>query len=152
MVLFMQDRSRARLGAFTVLATTTLHQTQTVSQSIAMSQPSPAIRVGGRRLSLPTRPRTNTQVDETVAASPGQPADYPRPAAPGAEPNVEHGRGDEEAPPKKERRRSYGAHENERRLRENPQRRADGSWQCREQSGTSRINARISQPGGKVAI
>jgi len=117
-----------------------------------MSQHSPAKRVGGRRLSLPTRARANTQVDEAVAASPGEPADYPRPSAPGTEPTVEHARNDEDAPLKKERRRSHGAHENERRLRENPQRRAEENWQYREPSGASSINARISQPGGKVAI
>ncbi|KAH9982326.1 hypothetical protein BGW80DRAFT_1262787 [Lactifluus volemus] len=117
-----------------------------------MSQPSPAIRVGGRRLSLPNRARPNFQVDEAVPASPGQPTDYPRPAAPGTEPNVAHTRRDEEAPPKKERRKSHGAHDNERQLRENPQHRADKTWQRREQCGASNINARISQPGGKVAI
>ncbi|KAF8481041.1 hypothetical protein DFH94DRAFT_737572 [Russula ochroleuca] len=119
-----------------------------------MSQHSPAMRVGGRRLSLPSRARANTQVDETVVASPGEPADYPRPSAPGTEPAVavEHARNDEEAPPKKERRKSHGAHDNERRLRENPQRRADENWQHRELGGASRINARISQPGGKIAI
>ena len=85
-------------------------------------------------------------------ASPGEPADYPRPSAPGTEPTVEHAHNDEEAPPKKERRRSHGAHENERRLRENPQRRADENWQYRELSGASRMNGRISQPGGKIAI
>ena len=78
--------------------------------------------------------------------------DYPRPSAPGTEPTTEHTRNDEEAPPKKERRRSHGAHENERRLRENPQRRVDENWQYRELSGASRANARISQPGGKIAI
>jgi hypothetical protein len=90
--------------------------------------------------------------DEAVAASPGEPADYPRPSAPGTEQTTEHARNDEEAPPKKERRKSHGAHENERRLRENPQRRVDENWQRREQSGGSKINARISQPEGKVAI
>ncbi len=85
-------------------------------------------------------------------ASPGEPEDYPRPSAPGTEPHTEHARNDEEAPPKKERRKSHGAHENERRLRENPQRRSDENWQRRDQSGASKNNARISQPGGKVAI
>jgi hypothetical protein len=55
---------------------------------------------------------------------------------------------DEEAPPKKEYRR----HENKRRLRENPQRRANENWRCRQLSGASRINARISQPRGKIAF
>jgi hypothetical protein len=78
--------------------------------------------------------------------------DYPRPSAPGAEPTTEHTRNEEEAPPKRERRKSHSAYENERRLRENPQRRADENWQRREQSVASRANARISQPGGKVSI
>ena len=52
---------------------------------------------------------------------------------------------DEEASPKKERR----THENKRRLRENPQRRANKNWRCRELRGSSRNNACISQPGGK---
>ncbi|KAH9043650.1 hypothetical protein EDB85DRAFT_1911518 [Lactarius pseudohatsudake] len=118
-----------------------------------MSQHPPAVRVGGRRLSLPTRVRASNQVDEAVAASPGEPADYPRPTAPGPgiEPNPEHAHNDEEAPPKV-RRKSHGAHENERRLRENPQRKAEENWQHREQGGAPRINARISQPGGKVTI
>lgn len=91
--------------------------------------------------------------DGAVAASPGEPADYPRPTAPGTgtEQNVEHARNDEEPPPK-ERRKSHGAHENERRLRENPQRKAEENWQRKEQNTAPRINARISQPGGKVAI
>ena len=56
---------------------------------------------------------------------------------------------DEEASPKKERR----THENKRRLRENAQRRANENWRCRELRGSSRNNARISQPGGKkIAI
>ena len=91
--------------------------------------------------------------DGVVVGSPGEPADYPRPTAPGTgtEPNAEHARNDEEAPPK-ERRKSHGAHENERRLRENPQRKVEENWQRREQNGAPRINGRISQPGGKVAI
>jgi len=96
---------------------------------------------------------SNTHLsDEAVAASPAEPADYPRPSAPGTEPTTEHAHNDEDAPPKKERRKIHSAHENERRLRENPQRKADENWQHREQSGISRVNARISQPGGKVAI
>ena len=97
-------------------------------------------------------PRTS---DEAVAESPGEPADYPRPSAPpapGTEPTTEHTRNEDEAPPKRERRKSHSAHENERRLRENPQRRVDENWQRREQSGASSTNARISQPGGKVSI
>lgn len=90
--------------------------------------------------------------DEAAVVSPAEPADYPRPSAPGTELNTEHARNDEEAPPKKERRKSHGAHENERRLRENPQRRVDENWQRREQSGTPKTNARISQPGGKVSV
>ncbi len=90
--------------------------------------------------------------NEAVMASPGEPADYPRPSAPGTELAIEHARNDEEPPPKRERRKSHCAHENERRLRENPQRRADENWQYREVGGASRINARISQPGGKIAI
>ena len=89
--------------------------------------------------------------NEAVAESPGEPADYPRPSAPGTEPAIEHARNDEDTP-KKERRKSHGAHENERRLRENPQRRAEENWQYRELSGAPRTNARISQPGGKIAI
>ena len=43
-------------------------------------------------------------------------------------------------------------HENRRRLRENPQRRANENWRYRGLSGVPRINARISQPRGKIAI
>ncbi|KAH9996474.1 hypothetical protein BJV77DRAFT_148389 [Russula vinacea] len=70
-----------------------------------MSQHSPAMRVGGRRLSLPSRARPNTQVDEAVTASPGEPADYPRPSAPGTEQAVEHARNDEE---RRQRRSAAG--------------------------------------------
>ncbi|KAI0005565.1 hypothetical protein BJV74DRAFT_805277 [Russula compacta] len=117
-----------------------------------MSQHPPAVKVGRRRLSLPARARANAQADDATNASPGEPTDYPRPSAPGTESTAEHAHNDEEAHPKKERRKSHGAHENERRLRENPQRRADENWQRREQSGASKINTRISQPGGKVTI
>jgi hypothetical protein len=62
---------------------------------------------------------------------------------------VWHAGKDEKAPPKKERR----THENKRRLRENPQGRANENWRHRQLSGASRINARISHPGGrKIAI
>ncbi|KAI9513079.1 hypothetical protein F5148DRAFT_465845, partial [Russula earlei] len=114
-----------------------------------MSQHSPAMKVGGRRLSLPTRARAN-KVDEAAAASPGEPADYPRPSAPGTEGTTEHAPNEEDAPPKRERRKSHSLHENERRLRENPQRRVDENWQRRVVHRGS--NTRISQPGGKVAI
>ena len=43
-------------------------------------------------------------------------------------------------------------HENRRRLHENPQRRANENWRYRGLGGASRINARISQPRGKIAI
>ncbi|KAI0307668.1 hypothetical protein B0F90DRAFT_45472 [Multifurca ochricompacta] len=90
--------------------------------------------------------------DEAVAMPAEEPADYPRPTAPGTEQNAEHARNEEEVPPKKERRKSHSAHENERRLRENPQRKADENWQHREHGGPSRMDTRISQPGGKVTI
>jgi hypothetical protein len=69
-------------------------------------------------------------------------------SVPGPELTVRRAINDEEAPPEKEHRR----HENKRRLRENPQRRANENWRHRQLRGASRINARISQPGGKVAF
>ncbi|KAI0271434.1 hypothetical protein BC834DRAFT_1038932 [Gloeopeniophorella convolvens] len=118
----------------------------------ATTQHPPAIRVGGRRLSLPSRPRPHPHADEAALASPGEPADYPRPAAPGTEAHVEHVRNEDE-PLKRERRKSHGAHENERRLRENAQRKVDENRQRKDQQpGGAKVNARISQPGGKVAI
>ena len=59
---------------------------------------------------------------------------------------------DEETPPKREYRRGHNTHENKRRLHENPQRRANENWRYQQESRASRINARISQPGGKIAI
>ena len=80
-----------------------------------------------------------------VAALPGEPADLRQSQAA----TVWHAGKDEKAPPKKERR----THENKRRLRENPQGRANENWRHRQLSGASRVNARISQPGGrKIAI
>ena len=76
---------------------------------------------------------------------------YRRPSAPGTL-TVRRASDDEEAPPKKEYRRGHDAHENKRRLRENPRRRANENWRYQQQRGASRINARISQPGGKIAI
>ena len=69
-------------------------------------------------------------------------------SATGNELTVRRAGNDEEAPPKKEYRRN----ENKRRLRENPQRRANENWRYRQLSGASGINARISQPGRRIAF
>ena len=79
------------------------------------------------------------------------PAPREEPSAPRAL-TVRRAGNDEETPPKKEYRRGHNTHENKRRLYENPQRRANENWRYQQQSRASRINARISQPGGKIAI
>ncbi|KAI0066579.1 hypothetical protein BV25DRAFT_1835595 [Artomyces pyxidatus] len=125
----------------------------------AATQHTPAIRVGGRRLSLPSRPKPPPP-SEVAAPSPGEPADYPRPAPPSEEQHAHYEQDQvpphtEEELPKKEKKQGNGMHDNERRLRESAQRKAEGNRPRKEIIGGGKTvggGGRISQPGGKVMI
>ncbi|ETW86627.1 hypothetical protein HETIRDRAFT_114088 [Heterobasidion irregulare TC 32-1] len=127
-----------------------------------IAQHPPAMRVGGRRLSLPSRPRpVVTSVilaprdgGHSAPGTPGEPPDYPRPAPPGAEHELDHEHTHtEEEIPKKEKKQGNGSHENERRMRESAHRKAEENRPRKEgwAPGGKTIGGggRIAQPAGK---
>ncbi|TFK70046.1 hypothetical protein BDN72DRAFT_568152 [Pluteus cervinus] len=111
----------------------------------------PAVKIGGRRLSLSNKPKTQSPFATLRAksASPVGAEDYPRPAAPGEEPHqVLHN--EDEAPLKKDKKR--GQQENEKKLRELSHWKVDTTRPTKDaQSGnrTYGANGRIAQPAGK---
>ncbi|KAI8981313.1 hypothetical protein BD414DRAFT_420035 [Trametes punicea] len=114
----------------------------------ALVQHPPAMKVGGRRLSLSSRPKPATPQAEPQRMSPGAdtPTDYPRPAAPGEQ---QAHKDEEEAPKKKQ---SNGGDEHERRIQESLYRKAEMNRPTREFKNGSRpvgAGGRISQPAGK---
>jgi hypothetical protein len=77
--------------------------------------------------------------------------DYPRPPAPGEEqPEHLHTGGEEEVPHKKEKR--HNMHENERKIKESPFRKAETTRPTRDSTG-KQVSfggaGRIAQPSGK---
>ncbi|EMD32585.1 hypothetical protein CERSUDRAFT_87901 [Gelatoporia subvermispora B] len=112
------------------------------------AQRAPAMKVGGRRLSVTTRPKPHPAPAEAKPPSPDAdtPTDYPRPAPPGEQ--HEH----EEEPPRKEKRRGNGGDEHERRLQEDLYRKAEQNRPRRDVHGRRNSvggGGRISQPAGK---
>ncbi|KZV74051.1 hypothetical protein PENSPDRAFT_749554 [Peniophora sp. CONT] len=116
------------------------------SNNDVLAQHPPAVRVGGRRLSMPNRPKPNmhrftpspnrddpNQVEETN--------DYPRPHAPGeAHDQHEHGYEDAE---KHERRHAPNVHSHTAP-------KADVNAPKLAFSASGKPQGRISQPQGKV--
>ncbi|THH18615.1 hypothetical protein EW146_g2388 [Bondarzewia mesenterica] len=95
----------------------------------------------------------------SAPTTPGEPADYPRPAPPGTEGEHEHEHEhehahNEEEVPKKEKKQGHGAHDNERKLRESAQRKAEENRPRKEgwAPGGKHTGGggRISQPAGKA--
>jgi len=110
----------------------------------------PAIKVGGRRLSISTKPKTqhhaetnNPEAANEQAAAP----DYPRPAPPTGDqepPPHHHQHNEEEVPPKKER--------TEKKLQELAHRKVEMTRPTRDVPSASKghtVNMRIGQPAGK---
>jgi len=117
----------------------------------ALAQHPPAIRVGGRRLSVNSRPKAHSPVEAKPPSPPTEPTDYPRPAAPG-EQTPHH---EEEEVPKKEKKKGNGGDEHERRLQENLYRKAELNRPSKDTHGAKNTNAiggggRIGQPAGRT--
>ncbi|KAJ8472330.1 hypothetical protein ONZ51_g8586 [Trametes cubensis] len=114
----------------------------------ALVQHPPAMKVGGRRLSVTSRPKHVAATAEPEKMSPGAdtPTDYPRPAPPGEQ---QQHKEEEEAPKKKQ---GNGGDEHERRIQESLYRKAEVNRPTREfKSGGKAVGGggRISQPAGK---
>ncbi|RPD64739.1 hypothetical protein L227DRAFT_571202 [Lentinus tigrinus ALCF2SS1-6] len=120
----------------------------------ALAQHPPAMKVGGRRLSMTSRPRPappSPEAQKATLPTADTPPDYPRPAAPaneGEQPPPHH---QEEDVPKK--KQGTGADEHERRLQESLYRKAEQNRPKKDfQSGPKTVGAggRIGQPAGKA--
>ncbi|CDO76491.1 hypothetical protein BN946_scf184615.g17 [Trametes cinnabarina] len=117
----------------------------------ALVQHPPAMKVGGRRLSVTSRPKPTVHAAEPQKMSPGPdtPTDYPRPAPPG-EQQVQK---DEEEVPK--RKQGNGGDEHERRIQESLYRKAEANRPTKDfKSGGKAIGAggRISQPSKSLSV
>ncbi|KAI0756202.1 hypothetical protein C8Q80DRAFT_1127238 [Daedaleopsis nitida] len=123
----------------------------------ALAQHPPAVKVGGRRLSLSSRPRPVSSTAEAKPVPPAPsagtetdaPVDYPRPAAPGEQhpPPPHH---QEEDVPK--RKQGTGGDEHERRLQESIHRKMEQNRPKKDFQSTAKApgaGGRISQPAGK---
>ncbi|KAF8661414.1 hypothetical protein AX16_001333 [Volvariella volvacea WC 439] len=123
-------------------------------------QHSPAVKVGGRRLSTTTRhtkPRLALDMSKSTDcvatnSTEGTEDDYPRPAAPGeGEEHTNNTPHEEEAPPKKEKK--HNQHENERKMKESAHWKVEYTRPTRDtQPGSRSFGAagRIAQPAGKA--
>ncbi|TCD62200.1 hypothetical protein EIP91_007233 [Steccherinum ochraceum] len=124
-----------------------------------IAQHPPAMRVGGRRLSVTSRPKVHPAAEQTTSiptAADDERPDYPRPAAPGEQAHdPQHIHDDHEEVPRKERKRGHGNVEHERRLQENLMRKMDQNRPSKEMGGgalgKSAVGGggRIGQPAGK---
>jgi len=123
-----------------------------------LAQHPPAVKVGGRRLSV-SKPKSRLNGPVQAEALPGgDPApslapdseDYPRPAPPQYLVNEELAK----EPPKKDKRQGHGNHDTEKNLkvREGAHNKADATRPTRDAfGGKSGFGGagRVSQPGGK---
>ncbi|KAH0837799.1 hypothetical protein J3R83DRAFT_5995 [Lanmaoa asiatica] len=139
---------------------------------ILPSQHPPAMRVGGRRLSisarhkphnaplLRTRPHQNSGGSSPTNTHPAENADYPRPAA--QEEGEEQAEAqtqqthppphNEEEVPKKEKKHGHGGHD-QNRLKESAYRKLDATMPSKDHLGSKHsfgAAGRIGQPTGKV--
>ncbi|KAI0714689.1 hypothetical protein C8Q76DRAFT_619354 [Earliella scabrosa] len=114
-----------------------------------LAQHPPAMKVGGRRLSLNSRPRPAPPTKYATLPPLSRSSHYPRPAAPGEQPHAEHHQ-EEEVP---KRKQGTGADEHERRLQESLYRKAEQNRPKKELQGNPKnvpgAGGRISQPAGK---
>ncbi|KAF8640519.1 hypothetical protein AX17_000181 [Amanita inopinata Kibby_2008] len=119
----------------------------------AMStQHPPAVKVGGRRLSLSRHRPQNASLSQGRAQGSNSPVpDYPRPAAPGEEQaHPPHTGPEEEVPPKKEKK--HNTHDNEQKMKELPQWKSEATRPTRDSVGGGKAfgaGGRIAQPAGK---
>ncbi|KAH7886352.1 hypothetical protein F5I97DRAFT_1255665 [Phlebopus sp. FC_14] len=113
----------------------------------------PAMKVGGRRLSISSRPKHHTSSGSapTSAAEQTENTDYPRPAAQGEEQAHAPPHNEEEAP-KKEKKHGHKGTE-ERRLQESAYRKAVATQPTRDHAGGKHAfgaAGRIVQPMEKA--
>ncbi|KAF8167305.1 hypothetical protein B0H34DRAFT_10436 [Crassisporium funariophilum] len=136
-----------------------IHQTLPVIMEVLAQHP-PAMKVGGRRLSISSKHKAAaTPSGETTAAEGTDKndeaviPDYPRPAPPtGGADDPQHAphHNDEEFPPRKERKHG---HENEKKMQEYAQRKAETTRPSRDSHASGKahgMGARIAQPAGKA--
>ncbi|KAG9308974.1 hypothetical protein JVU11DRAFT_11276 [Chiua virens] len=134
-----------------------------MSDVLSIQHP-PALRVGGRRLSINTRPKLHTTLGTAAPANtqPTEDADYPRPGATQgggeeqAEAETNHPQNEEEVP-KKQKKRGHGDHDqNKLRLKESVLRRLDLTTVPSKDHLSSRhwfgAAGRISQPAKALAV
>jgi len=120
-----------------------------------LAQHAPAMKVGGRRLSVSSKPRLHAASSfPTDNISQRENADYPRPAPPGE--GEEHAQApphNEEEAPKKEKKHGHGNHD-DNRLKESIYRKIEGTRPTRDLSSGPKnsfgAGGRIAQPSGKV--
>jgi len=124
-----------------------------------LAQHPPAVKVGGRRLSV-SKPKSRingpVQAEAPFGVGPAPPLapespseeDYPRPAPPQYLVNEELVK----EPPKKDKRQGHGNHDTEKKVREGAHSKADATRPTRDAfGGKSGFGGagRVSQPGGK---
>ncbi|KAG6380642.1 hypothetical protein JVT61DRAFT_5008 [Boletus reticuloceps] len=125
-----------------------------MSDTMSTQHP-PALRVGGRRLSISARPKPH-HASGTSAPAPthlADNADYPRPAAQGeGEEQAHPPPHNEEEAPKKEKKHGHGGHD-KNRLKESMYRKAEVTMPSKDHLASKNSFGgvgRIGQPMGKV--
>ncbi|RDX50564.1 hypothetical protein OH76DRAFT_1555718 [Lentinus brumalis] len=110
-----------------------------------LAQHPPAMKVGGRRLSMSSRPKPampSPEAQKATLPTVDTPPDYPRPAPPGEQPPPHHQ--EEEVPRKKQ---GTGADDHERRLQESLYRKAEQNRPKKDfQSGPKNVGGGAHQP------
>jgi len=115
----------------------------------ALAQHPPAVKVGGRRLSV-SKPKNRINgplpTDTLAPEQTSEDTDYPRPAPPHDVVNSE------EELPKKEKRQGHGSHDNEKKVRESVYKKMEATMPTRDAlGGKSGFGGagRVLQPSGK---
>ncbi|KAF9469520.1 hypothetical protein BDZ94DRAFT_1242596 [Collybia nuda] len=120
---------------------------------IISSQHLPAVKVGGRRLSVSSKPKHHAPAEPSPVEPETAPEtlDYPRPAPPGEEQVHAHPPlHTEEDNIKKDRK--HGSHENEQKLKELAHHKAEMTRPTKDVAGGHKgfgAGGRIAQPAGK---
>jgi len=122
----------------------------------ALAQHPPAMKVGGRRLSV-SKPKHHTPTEQPSAPSPaGQTpaaADYPRPTGPGGEHDSSHvpPHNEEEVPKKEKKKHHHSTYDNERKMMETAFSKTAATRPTRDDLGNAKSfggSGRIVQPQG----
>jgi len=103
----------------------------------------PAVKVGGRRLSISSKPKPATVQEPQVIEEPVEPTDYPRPAPPNEQEDVR----DED-----KKKQGYGNNERERKRIEVGHKKVEDNMPTKDfgnQPKDRGAGGRIAQPAGK---